>query len=604
MHVPISIEDLKLFFSGAKKHKCYKDTLDLHEDLKVHADGLFPKKLIEERRPSESESTLEYRKKIYQPITKKPIGKVIGSLSKIRRSPDWSIKYDKAAFPSRVVEAENIEQYCEKSYPGHTSVTNWVFSVLLKNQCVDANAVIAVLPQNIEAGQKNEYYKPVATVFNSEQVIYFEDGAEYAILKSTDKSDLIKDDGSTAYQAGKVFLVITTTEYQKWEEKSDGGYERTGYLLHNKKALPVFKVKAQFLKQKDNSTIQESRLSLMLPYLNDAAREYSDLQAAKVQHMFPLFWYVVSKECNNCKGTGLVPTAQGPQGCQHCYDENLKQSTGKIKFSPYAHLQVDAAKLGQQAMPVPPAGYVGRDVEIIKHQEESVKAHLFDALAAINMQFLDQTPLNISGEAKNVDREELNNFVYSIAEDIVYVMDKVYWWICEWRYATIIPDAAARTAMLPEITVPEQFDLLPADYLMDDISKARTAKINPLLLATMEEDFAVKKFYNNPELSGLIKAYFELDPLPGLTVDEKMSMLTNKGISQEQYVISSNVVSFVRRAVEENKDFLSQKLSDKKATLLAYAKEIIKMNDEAEKLKQEMLLDQQVALSKTEPVLN
>lgn len=586
---PITAEELKLYITGQKKHKCYKETVDLYIDLKTHADGAMPTKLIEERRPSETEEVLEYRKKIYVPKTKNPIDKVIGSLSKIRRSPDWSIKYDPKTFPSRIVEAEKPDQYTEKNYPGHESVTNWVFSHLLKNYAVDANAVVMVLPNNIGAEKTNDYYKPVATLFNSDQVLFFEDGASFAILQSTDKSDLIKDDGTTAYQTGKVFHFVTDVDYARIEENKEGSFVITQKLIHNKGRLPVFKIKSAFLKQKDSSTIQQSRFAPMKPSLDEAAREYSDLQAAKVQHMFPLFWYYQSKECNKCSGTSKIATANGHVDCSHC------NGTGKIKFSPYAHLEVNPAGLGQQQVPTPPAGYVLRDVEIIKHQENSVDKQLYMALAALNMQFLDQTPLNISGEAKAVDREELNNFVYSVAEDLVGTMDKIYWWIIEWRYAVIVPDQKAREAMLPEIAVPEQFDLLPADYLMDEISKAKNAKVNPVLVGAMEHSYAVKKFYTSPEISNLIDCTYQLDPLPGYSVDEKMSLLQNKGCTQEDFVISSYITAFVKKAVAMVKDFMSLPFDKKMEVVQKYAAEKIKAATEAEKLKQDLLLEQQAA---------
>jgi hypothetical protein len=593
MPVKLTPELLKQYFMGQAKHRAYTETVAIYNRMKTHANGEMPTDLIHDRRPSESEETMVYRKKIYVPKTKNPIGKVISSLSKIRRSPDWSIQWDKEKVPSSIIPGERLEDYCEENYPGHDSLTNWIFSVLLRTQCIDANAIVAVLPTNPNAGTQNEYYKPIAYVFNSDQVLFYEEGAEYAILQSSERSSLVSVDANgNLPNAGLVFYVITTALYQKWEMDSKADFQLTQQLVHKKGKLPVFKVRAQFLQQKENTIIQESRLSLMLADLDEAAREYSDLQASKVQHMYPLFWYYQSKSCNHCTGTGKIINNESVSNCTHC------EGSGKIKFSPYVHMAVEPPKIGEHAFaPTPPAGYVSRDVEIIKHQEDSVKSHLFDALASINMQFLDQTPLNISGDAKNVDREELNNFVYSIAEDLVYTMDKIYWWINEWRYGLVVPGDEDRKAMLPEIPVPEQFDLLPADYLMDGVSKARTAKINPILLSALEQDYAMKKFYSDPKLSALIQNYFELDPLPGLTVDEKMSLLTNKGITQEQYVISANIVGFVRRAIDEDPQFFGKKLGERYKIIEGFASEIVTATDEADQLKQELLLEQQQAMS-------
>lgn len=594
MNTVISLDELKKYLEGHKKHKAYQETLDLYTALRTHADGLCPEKLIHERRPSESLDVLEYRKKIYVPKTKNPIGKVITSLSKIRRSADWNIKYDPKTFPASILEEENPEKYNEVNYPGHQSVTNWVFSHLLKNYCIDANAVVMVIPNNFDAASRNEYFKPVATIFNSDQVLYFEDGASFAILKSTDRSDLVKDDGTTVYQQGSVYYFVTTKDVSRIEQTKEGSFTVTQTLIHNKGKLPVFKIKGAFLKQKDNSTIQESRIAAMLPSLDEAAREYSDLQASKVQHMFPLFWYFQNKSCNHCNGTGKVidNSTENPctVSCTHC------KGSGKIKFSPYAHLEVDPPKLGETATPTPPAGYISRDVEIIKHQDSSVDKHLFSALASINMQFLDQTPLNISGEAKSVDREELNNFVYSIAEDLVWIMDRVYWWNNEWRYAVVVPDQKKREAMLPKIAVPENFDLLPADYLIDEISKAKTAKVNPILLGRIEQNYAAKKFYSNPEVSYLIDSYYELDPLPGYSVDEKMTLMQNKAITQVDFIISSYILAFIKRAQEEKPDFKTMSRKEKMDLFKSYAEEIKTSNDAAAQMATTLAQQQQQSL--------
>lgn len=585
--MPVTAEQLKRIFEGSVFHRAYKETNDVMKALKVHADGVMPETLIRERRPSESLETFEYRKKIYEPVTKEPIGKVLSSLSKIRRSPDWMVRYDEKSVPPAVVRGESLQDYCEKNYPGHTSVTNWIFSVLLKTVATDANAVIAVFPLNFDAGERNEYYRPQAVVFNSDQVYFFEEGADYAVLRSSERSTQVPAD--TDASTAQVFYYLTTTEFFKYEQTGTG-FSRTQFIRHNFNALPVFKVKAVFLRQKENVIIQESRLAPMLPKLNEAAREYSDLQAAVVQHMHPLFWYITKKECGHCNGTGKIWDKSSPSPCQKpC---TVCEGSGRIKFSPYAHLQIDPPKLDEKAFTGAPAGYIGRDVEIMKLQDDRVRRHNFDALASINMQFMEQTPLNISGDAKAVDREELTNFVYSVAEDLVQIMDSTYWWINEWRYSLIVPDKEKREAMLPEIPVPEQFDLLPADYLMDQIGKARTAKTNPLLIAAMEEEYAEKKLYNVPELADVMRVVYNLDPLPGLTVDEKNAAIMNKGATQEDYVISTYIVPFVKRAIAEDKNFLAKPFVVQYEVMKKYAGEKTKVIDAAEQAKQNLLAKQ------------
>ena len=69
-------EQLENFFSGKYFHKSYKETVELANEIKIHSDGEFPVDLIDERRPSESMAVKDYRKKIWEPITKPVFSKI------------------------------------------------------------------------------------------------------------------------------------------------------------------------------------------------------------------------------------------------------------------------------------------------------------------------------------------------------------------------------------------------------------------------------------------------------------------------------------------------------------------------------------------------
>lgn len=570
----ISQDLLNSYFTTANRHPVFSDTVKLYEALRVHADGDFPKEMIEARRPSETEEILAYRRKTYKAITKLPVSKVLTSLSKIRRSPDWAIIFDEKATPAKIAKGESLQEYINGNIPGFGSITDWLFSVLLKQNAIDANAVVAVIP--LKPIEVTEYCKPVPIVFNSDHVIEYSEERQFAILKSKRKVNLLLEDGSTNYNAGDRFYYIDDNEVIIYDQTKDG-FSPVFQQPHKLGRMPAFKVRGEAFKQYDNMVVNRSRLDAMVPFLDEAACEYSDLKGSKIQHLYPLFWFYQNKNCGTCNGTGKVTGKEGATTCSKC------DGGGKVKFSPYAHIEVTPPALGAAAIPfATPAGYVTRDTAILELQEKSVEKNNYKALAAINMQFLDQTPLNISGEAKNVDREELNNFVYNFAEDLVYSADRTNELMCDWRYIHIVPDAAERKAMLPKIPVPQNFDLLPSEYLVKEITDARTAKVNPLLIGTLEVELATKKFYNNPSLSDAIKTLFLLDPLPGITVDEKMSLISNKAITQEDFVISAYMAQFIKRAIIEDKNFCKKPYEKQMEVLKRFADEKIKANDEAQ----------------------
>jgi len=558
------------FLSGGAYYPLYAESVKLYNDLKVHADGTFPEKLIKNQRPNESEEIVKYRQDIYEPVTKLPVSKVINCYSKIRRSPDWMINFNEEKISSLIGEDESLEEYCTEHLPGFTSITNWAFDILLPQNLIDANAVIAVVP--VQAIVNNEFCKPTPILFNSDQVIFLNEKEKYCILRSRIKINYL--DANNAFQAGERFYYIDENEVIIYEQAATG-YARVFEQVNTIQQFPVFKVKSEAFTQYDNMSLNRSRLHAMVPFLNKAAAGDSDLDGSKIQHLHPLFWYFQNKTCNSCSGTGKIPGTEGITECKSC------SGSGKVKFSPFAHIQVDPAGLGNQANPVPPAGYVQRPIDILELQEKTVEKNNYKALAAMNMQFLDQTPLSISGTAKQVDREELNNTVYNTAEDIVYAVDKVIYFINEWRYSYVVPDKKKRQEMLPNIPVPQNFDLLPEDYLMKEVTDARAAKVNPLLIATLEQQLAAKKFYNQPDLACNIKLYFDLDPLPGLSVEEKMSLISNQAITKEDFIISSYMPSFLKRALREKPDFDKLDYDKQMSMLVKYAGEKAKANDAA-----------------------
>lgn len=586
----ITAERLNEYFtSNGQYYPLWKDANDLYDGLRVHADGTFPTKLIKDRRPSEPLEIVAYREKVYKPITKLPISKVISSFGKIRRSPDWMIKYPDQKVGG-IPDEETLEEYCTNKLPGYGSITNWAFEILLKQNLIDPNAVVAVFP--MKEIVDNEFTMPVPIVFNSDQVIEYKEREQYCILRS--KRKVAYMDQADMTKQGDIFYYVDDKEILIYEQTKDGYAVKTT-IKNTIGRMPVFKVKAEAFKQFDNMALSRSRLDAMIPFLDEAACEYSDLMGSKIQHLYPLFWYYMDQNCVPCKGLGETTGANGKKKCLEC------EGTGKVKFSPFAHLRVSPPSLGKAQSPTPPAGYVTRDTAILELQEKSVEKNLFKAQAAINMQFLDQTPLAISGDAKNVDREELNNTVYTTAEDLIYSIDKTLELINEWRNVYFVKDQAKRKALLPNIPVPQNFDLLPEDYLMKEVTDARAAKITPFLIATLEQELAAKKFYNNPDLAKNMELYFELDPLPGITVDDKLTQLQNGGITKEDFVISSNLAAFIKRAMRDVPKFAEMTWEQQMTKIKEYAKEKTDANDEAQQMIQEQQKKQAIIAEMQNP---
>lgn len=583
----MTYDELKPYFCGDRYHYYYDKSVKSCKAFAPHSDGLYPECLIDKRRPNEPEEVKCYRKEIYVPKTKPTFWRIVSSLSKIRRSPDWSIKYENLEQFSKIREGETLEDYCEKNFPYFESVTNWLFSVCLKSYLTDPNGVIMVWPLSFEV-ESTDFLQPYPIIFDCCDVKEFV-AEESAVLNDPAGCYYtVKRHNKNVEEKGKAYYVVDTISIRKYEQIDN----KENYALvidyeHGLGYMPVFKLGGVICEAQGNNYLYESRISGILPEMDEALREYSDLQAAKVLHVYPEKWQYTSHECTTCKGTGRRRNPAWFEGCGTDVltqiDCDLCKGQGYVSAGPYAVQLVKPAEMGKQQLPTPPAGYVEKDVEIVRLMEESVEKHIYNSLASINFQELAQVPLNESGVAKAVDKDEQNNTVHAIAEDLVKVKDRVYRIIADYRYKGMYSFEEI-DEMLPTIAVPEKFDLFSIANLQNDLKVAKDNKLNPVIQNAMEVDYAGKLFNADHSIRDLVALTIKLDPLPSITEDEKMSRLSNKGILPESYIISSNINEFVQRAIDEDIKFAEKPLKDQKAVMLKYAQEVFGKLDTSKKI--------------------
>ena len=582
------------YLKQGKKSVIYLTALDEYNHLRFHIDGYQynPNKvdnpyfstLIEERRPNEGEDIKNYRKKIYLPKTKQPCFKVLNSIKKIVKSQDWKIDYSKAEDPN-VVGKETLKQYCEKNYPIFNSLENWLYSYATKEIISDPNGIIYVEPKNWEV-EKGEKWEPVAKIVKSPDVYAYKEG-EFAMFKS-DRTNSKLIDGQN-YEL-PIYVVMTKDQIIYIVEDDLERNYHVEIKMVDLEQMYCLKTGGIYKAIVSGEALFGSFIDPMLPSLDAAAREVSDLDAEVVQHIYSTMWYYSGNDCNNCKGTGQINTqgagfnvnkAGEPTACPKC------DGNGRLLKSPYKDIVIGKDGLGESGIPTPPGGYIQKTVDIVQLQDERIKAHIFDALAALNMEFLSQVPLNTSGTAKEVDRDELNNYVYGIAYHMVQnILLPVYGLVNDMRYGVIVSNEDQRDAMLPSINVPEKFDLLSTNSLLDNFKKAKEASIDPSIIDEYEVDVINKFFNNQPDVRDKLLLIKELDPLRGKDSEEKSSLFFNRVITKEDYILSTYINVFVDQLVSEDQGFYDLDVEEQLEKLyeLADKKEI----DEVEEMKNDL----------------
>lgn len=301
----VSPSFLEPYLMQGLRHEDYEDAVEMYEELEIHADGEYPGELIDQRRPAESDEIKHYRKKIFVPITKPVFTKVYNSLMKIRKSQDWMISFPNE-LPAVIAEDETPEKYIMYKMPRNGSITNWMFSVCFKQYLIDANAAVLTLPTNWEK-QDNQYYEPYPMIFNSEDVLDYKEGLYY-LLKEHDEDkywviqpDIIQIFEVKDYAVREVFQMPNTLGY-----------------------IPVRHLYGMIIENYKDRALYESRISGIVPKMNEALREYSDMQAEVVQIIHSTMWSMQPQQCGRCKGLGEIPKENSaPIKCPSCSGKEI-----------------------------------------------------------------------------------------------------------------------------------------------------------------------------------------------------------------------------------------------------------------------------------------
>lgn len=554
------------YIIDGNKHSYYDYTVEHAAEMSVHIKGSQPGALLNDYRPNEPAEIHDYRLRIWQPITKSSSKRAISVIQRINNSRYYSIDFP--AQPDSITDT--LQTYLTKEYPRFDSLIHWLFDVALKDMLNDPNGVVAVLPIDLDVPD-NEYYQPYTFCYRSDQVI--DKGENYYTILLDEKSPVKV--GQVEKMEGNIYYVFTETqliEFRQVGVKADEKYEQTNLLSYNLSDPPVFELGGEYVSG-TYPMIYESFMSGILPFWNDAVREYSDKQANFVQHVY-LERVEMQVRCDNrgcmpqdeLQGMYGIKSGDGCKVCERC------SGTGYISGrSPYGITVVKDKDWteGQEKQEFPGVTYIDKPTEIVTLLTDDIKELIKKGFEAINMDILNEVGENQSGVAKTIDRSDLDAFLLSISNRLFNIYSMAAYYIGYFRYSNVLQDWQD---YLPDVNKPTNFDVLTSGMLADILQAAKQAKLNPHLIDELEKDYVNKQFGSNEKLRRKHTLYIELDPLSNVSEEDKYTRLINGGITRTDYIVSSNIKQFVNRALQEQ-DFLELERSEQLAILRGYAQE-------------------------------
>lgn len=532
---PKEIDDL------ARKDKPYTDVKE-YENFQIYSDNKYPGELIDAQRPNEQKESKDYRHLMYQPVFSEVFNKVFQSISKISRADGFFISYPDQGEFKKIAEGEKLSEYLHW-------LPKWLFDICLKQYLIDANGVCLIWAYPDEDVTK--FYEPKPWIINSSQILHYEED-NVLIYRSKEEREIIYS--------------VDASNFIKWKKNKDGKYFAETTIVNGAKKLTAFKL-GGVLKGQDD--IYQSRIWPMLPWLNVATVEFSDLRVEITLHIHSQQWIYENEVCSTCNGSGQ--TLNRKQEKVKC--TNAKCNGGYIARSPFEVIKVRQAKtgMGESAAPTPPTGYIQKNTDIAKLQNERIDGQTYKALSAINFQFLYETPVAQSGVAKSYDRDETNNTLYSIATDLARIIREVAEYTSLWRYQSLYPNEQEREKMLPTVVIPNTFDIVSGQLLIEEIKATKDSGVNDAVSSAIEVEFIKKRFPNDKAKQDELLTAFELDPASGKSDEEKGYLVASRIMSKQDAIISTYIYDFIDRAVTENKDFYTLTKDEKMKVMYKFA---------------------------------
>ena len=554
-----------------------------YTNFKYYSDDDYPAELIDKLRPNEHPKVRDYRRETYQPVFCEIFERIMNSLQKIQRADGFVVKFPPNEYP-QIAEDETLEHFLTYQFGSQKSLMRWCFNIALKQYIIGANSQVVVWAK--EPASPTEYRKPYATIIPTPYILKVVDN-EMLIWCNEEVYEYSERFGQYVKKAQHEYYSIDKQRFAKWKVGKYNKVELVEEIPMPLDVVPFFALGGVIEEEEIEGFIGEgaqpyieyqSRMRGILPWLNVATVEFSDLRAEITMHQNSTMWIYEDQQCPSCNGMGYVTRDNQKVRCT-----NTGCVNGQIPSSPFDIIRIRPAKenMGETAAPTPPAGYVQKQTEIAKLQADRIEGYRYKALAAVNMQFLDVAPAAQSGVAKAYDRDETNNTFYGVATDIARIYEGIADLCARWRYKDMNVDIMT---MLPKMLIPNTFDVVGAGYLVEEMKMAKDSGINDAVLAQIEKELIRKRFVDQPKLQRQLFDAYDLDPMSGMTEDEKAMRVSNRGASKQDYIISSYITDFVRRAYEEDAAFGDKTSEQKLAVLRKYADEKMRTVNSGDKV--------------------
>lgn len=554
------------------RHKSYKVTVGYAEEMAPHAFGVYPRHIIERKRPNEHPEIKKYREDSYERITEPEFGSAVMATKRIFTPGFYSIVHPQP--PASIPKDHLPVEYFEKGFTSGKSVMRYAQNVLLPYVYGDPNAVLVMMPrdQDVEGAP----FEPVPMVYGSDRVFYYEEDKVAVIL--TEKKSWINK-GKDQVQEGKVFLVIYPNEILKASQYGtphDLTFEIETIYQVPLGELPVTLLGGRSVSH-NGKEYYKSFFDPAIPFWNKAIEAETELDGIYIQ-AYANQRVLLEIPCNVCMGSGSVMGTEGSQSlCKACAGTGSATKVRKGKGGPYTDFVINPN--ATDIKPSEAIFYPSPPSQIVEAQEKREAKWLTKAAEKLFVDVLNKVGTNQSGIAKAYDRDGLYTMLQEISECVFAHVAFMYRIGVLWRY---MPMFAARgsanpredaLALVPEIRRPFNFQITELGDLISTRQAAVSAGVPDCVIRGMDSEISLKSYGPGSVANARAQAEIALNPYGTMGEDEYLSKRQNGMIIDILDFISTNIGFLVDEAIQADPAFLMRPLQEQRATIKALAEE-------------------------------
>lgn len=542
--------------NSKKRHRFYKEGVELEKQLSWHVDGTNPKDLLKRSRPHEPEVAREYRLENYEPITQSFFERVLNTVGRAFSGNLFNIEYKPSPTRSIDEEEEGLSRYLEHDIPFYGSLMAFMRESFTKHLFRSPNGLIAWFPvRRVEDG---EFPDPSPHLFTSAELVDFIAEDYYTVIRG------IKSEKAGDRETVKQWVTLTFTRNEIVISKGFGeDFKLIRFIPHNFGEVPAWRIGGP-IKGKEMPFYYNSFIAGILPHWNKYINRISDFDVSVVLNVYPE-WVELEVDCESCMGVGKTERTSDFLVYQSGKDARIYErctrcnGSGKMTLnSPMGgyRYKKDAIN-GDTGAFILPKQYIPKDTQTVNDLREILNVDEEGGFKAINMQILFQVGDNQSGRAKELDRTEAQGFLKRVTDhEFDETIPLSQFWVAKWRYGTILTDDQI-FEYLPDINKPKEFSVLTLKEATEDFNSSLTAKAPKSYLDKLEIQICNVKFSNNEKERMKAIAVVKHRPLAQwMTPNDLLTAKSNKDITETDSYKQLNIESIINLCVEEDPNFL------------------------------------------------